>query len=101
MKKFLLLTLCAFASLFHAEAADKKRVLVCSVTTGFRHSSISEAEKTLTKLGAESGLSEIVNSARQPNVDVPQKPNKPNKPKDLAPDADQKAKDKYASDLKR
>jgi len=101
MKKFLILALCAFASLYHAEAADKKRVLVCSVTTGFRHGSIGDAEKTLTKLGADSGLYEIVDFARQPDVNVPQKPNKPNKPKDLAPDADQKAKDKYAGDLKR
>lgn len=101
MKKFLLLSLLACATAFHAEAADKKRVIVCTVTTGFRHSSIPFAEKTLEKLAAESGAYEIVDFARQPDVNVPKKPNKPNKPKDLAADADAKAKDKYASDLKK
>ena len=100
MKKFLLLALVALAPAF-ADAADKKRVIVCTVTTGFRHGSIPFAEKTLEKLGAESGVYEIIDFARQPETNVPKKPNKPNKPKEPAPDADQKAKDKYAGDLKK
>ncbi|RYD62240.1 MAG: ThuA domain-containing protein, partial [Verrucomicrobiaceae bacterium] len=81
-----------------AFAADAKRVIVCTVTTGFRHSSIPTAEKTLQKLADESKAFTIVDFARQPDVQVPKKPNKP---KDLKPDADEKAKAKYEGELKK
>lgn len=97
MKKLLVLTL-ACAAVLSADAAEKKRVVVCTVTTGFRHSSIGEAEKTLQKLATESGAYEIVAFVRQPEVTIPKKPNKPGAPK---PDADEKAKAKYESELKK
>src|SRR3954466_12331548 len=79
-------------------AAEPKRVIVCTVTTGFRHSSIPYAEKTLQKLADESKAYTIVAFARQPDIQVPRKPNKP---KDLAKDADEKAKAKYDADMKK
>lgn len=77
-------------------AAEPKKVIVCSVTTGFRHSSIPYAEKTLQKLAAESKAFTIVDFARQPEVQIPKKPGKPG---DLKPDADDKAKAKYDKEL--
>ena len=81
---------------FSTFAAEAKRVIVVTVTTGFRHSSIPFAEKTLEKLGKESGAYTIVDFVRQPDISVPKKPNKP---KDLAADADEKAKARYAADM--
>lgn len=69
MKKHLrLLLVAALAATpsWSAFAADAKKVIVCTVTTGFRHSSIGEAEKTLQKLADESKAFEIVAYARQP-----------------------------------
>lgn len=83
---------------FSTFAAEAKRVIVVTVTTGFRHSSIPFAEKTLEKLGQESGAYTIVDFARQPDIAVPRKPNKP---KDLAADADEKAKARYAADMQK
>src|SRR5688572_14054674 len=100
MKKLLLLSLVCAAT-FAADAAEKKRVVVCTVTEGFRHSSIPYAEKTIEKLGAESGLYEVVGWSRQPDVNVPQKPRKPNPPKPLAENADDKAKAKFEADAKK
>lgn len=100
MKRILPLTL-AFAiaaAPLAAFAAEAKKVIVCTVTTGFRHSSIGEAEKTLQKLADESKAFTIVDFVRQPEVQVPKKPGKPKEPKT---DADEKAKTKYASDLKK
>ena len=55
MKRTLLLSLlaasAALAPTLHS--AEPKKVIVCTVTTGFRHSSIPDAEKTLKQLGAE------------------------------------------------
>jgi type 1 glutamine amidotransferase len=79
-----------------AFAAEPKQVIVCTVTTGFRHSSIPYAEKTLQRLGDESKAFTIVDFARQPEVQIPQKPGKPGDPK---PDADDKAKAKYDKEL--
>ncbi|MFZ4593676.1 MAG: ThuA domain-containing protein [Verrucomicrobiaceae bacterium] len=93
-----LLLLALAASPLLTTAAEPKRVIVCTVTTGFRHSSIPFAEKTLQKIGAESGAFTVVDMAQQPDVVVPKKPNKP---KDLAPDADENAKKRYANDMKR
>jgi type 1 glutamine amidotransferase len=81
-----------------ALAAEAKRVIVCTVTTGFRHSSIATAEKTLQQLADESKAFTIVDFARQPNVNVPKKPSKP---QDLKPDADDKARAKHESETKK
>ena len=95
----LALTLAAGGLALGAAAAEPKKVLVVTVTTGFRHSSISTAEKVLSQLAQETGTFTIVDLAQQPNVKVPQKPNAPQKPKDLAANADEKAQAKYKADL--
>jgi type 1 glutamine amidotransferase len=79
-----------------AIAAEPKRIIVCTVTTGFRHSSIPYAEKTLQRLGDQSKAFTIVDFARQPQVQIPKKPNKPGEPK---PEGDEKARAKYEKDL--
>ena len=84
-----LLLVALAASPLLTTAAEPKRVIVCTVTTGFRHSSIPWAEKTLKALGESSGAYTVVDMAQQPDVVVPKKPNKP---RDLAADADDKAK---------
>ncbi len=84
-----------------AFAAEAKRVIVCTVTTGFRHSSIGEAEKTLQKLADESKAFVIVDFARQPTTQALKKPSAPKKPGDLKPDADDKAKAKMEADMKK
>ena len=81
---------------FSSFAAEAKRVLVVTVTTGFRHSSIPYAEKTLQKLGEDSGAFTVVDYARQPDVVVPKKPNPP---RDLPADADDKAKARHDADI--
>jgi type 1 glutamine amidotransferase len=86
------------APLVSGIAAEPKKVIVCTVTTGFRHGSIPFAEKTLEKLAAESKAYTIEEFVRQPDIQVPRKPNKP---KDLAPDADEKAKQRHANDMKK
>jgi uncharacterized protein len=81
-------------------AAEPKKVLVVTVTTGFRHSSIGTAEKVLAQLAKESGGAfTIVDYARQPGIKVPEKPNTPKKPQDLAGDANEAAQAKYKADL--
>jgi uncharacterized protein len=82
-------------------AAEPKRVIVCTVTTGFRHSSIPFAEKTLQKLADESKAYTVVDWVQQPTAQVPKKPSAPRKPGDLKADADDKAKAKHAADLKK
>jgi len=93
------LTLAACGLAFGVAAAEPKKVLVVSVTTGFRHSSIGVAEKTIAQLGEESGAFTVVDYARQPAIKIPSKPNPPQKPKDIAADADEKAQAKYKADL--
>ncbi|MGB8168377.1 MAG: ThuA domain-containing protein [Chthoniobacteraceae bacterium] len=93
-----LLTLALVAPTLCSHAAEPKKVIVCTVTTGFRHSSIPFAEKALEKLASESKAFTVVEFVRQPDVQVPRKPNKP---KDLAKDADDKAKQRYENDLKK
>lgn len=91
----------ALATLIFTDAtAEPKKVVVCTVTTGFRHSSIPYAEKALQKLGEESKAFTIVEMAQQPTVQLAKKPGAPKKP-ELKPDADEKAKAKYESDLKK
>lgn len=66
-------------------AAEPKKVLVVTVTTGFRHSSIPTAEKIIQKLASESGLF-TVDLCQQPA----NSPKNAKLPKDAT--ADQKAK---------
>ena len=79
-----------------SKAAEPKKVIVVTTTAGFRHASIPFAEKTLAELGESSGAYKVVDMCQQPDVTVPKKPNKP---KDLAADADAKAKARYAKDM--
>jgi type 1 glutamine amidotransferase len=96
--RFLLFLALASSPAFSTLAAETKRVIVVTVTTGFRHSSIPYAEETLKKLGEESGAYTVVDYARQPEIPLLRKPNKP---RDLAPGADDKAKARYAADLQK
>ena len=61
-----------------AGASKPKKLLVVTITTGFRHSSIETAERILDKLGRESGVF-TVDYAR---VTPPRAPGKPTAPKD-------------------
>ncbi len=79
--------------------AEPKKVLVVTVTTGFRHSSIPTAEKIIAQIGQDSGAFTVVDYARQPSVKVPQKPNTPQKPKEPTADAGEGAQAKYKADL--
>ena len=94
----ILTSLALAAPLLCGTAAEPKKIIVCTVTTGFRHSSISVAEKTLQKLADESKAYTIVEFVRQPDIQVPRKPNKP---KPLAADADDKAKKRFENDMKK
>ncbi|MDQ3623170.1 MAG: ThuA domain-containing protein [Verrucomicrobiota bacterium] len=101
MKRLLrscLITITVSLLAWPAAAAGPKKVVVVTVTLGFRHSSIPTAEKILQKLADESKAFTIVEFARQPEVQVPRRPSKPRAPK---PDADEKARAKYAADLKK
>ena len=80
--------------------AAPKKVLVVTVTTGFRHDSIKTAEPVLAKIGKESGAF-TVDYAQQPTIKVPQRPNPPQKPKEPASDADEKARAKYKADTEK
>ena len=103
MKSTLLLTLLAsFAAIVpDLQAAEPKKVIVCTVTTGFRHSSIGDAEKTLKQLGVESGAFSVVDFVQQPTAQLFKKPSAPNEPGDLKADADDKARSKYDGEMKR
>ncbi|MEY2598482.1 MAG: hypothetical protein RLZZ142_741 [Verrucomicrobiota bacterium] len=71
-------------------AAEPKRVIVVTVTTGFRHSSIASAEKTLTKLADTSKAFTIVDFVQQPKTVVPRKPAPPRPLPENASEAQQK-----------
>jgi len=86
---------------FSTFAAEAKRVIVVTVTTGFRHSSIPYAEATLKKLGEESKAFTVVDMVQQPTAKIEKKPGAPKKPGDLKADADDKAKAKYEGDMKK
>ena len=85
---------------FGDAVAEPKKVIVCTVTTGFRHSSIPFAEKALQKIGEESKAFTIVEMSQQPTIQLVKKPGAPRKP-ELKADADENAKAKYESDLKK
>lgn len=72
-------TLCLVPS---ARAVEPKRLLVVSVTAGYRHASIPLAEMALVELGEESHAFTL-DFVRQP----PGEPKAPEKPKALKPDA--------------
>jgi hypothetical protein len=95
----LILTFISSALALTLAAAEPKKVLVVTVTTGFRHSSIGTAEKVLAQLAKESGAFTIIDYARQPGIKVPEKPNAPQKPKEPAANADETARAKYKADL--
>ncbi|MBL9116283.1 MAG: ThuA domain-containing protein [Verrucomicrobiaceae bacterium] len=78
--------------------AEPKRVLVCTVTAGFRHSSIPWAEKTLQKLGEESGAFTVVGLVQQPDIKIPQAPRSPKAPE---AGADEKTMKNYANQMKK
>ena len=101
MKRTLILLASVAALAFDLHAAEPKKIIVCTVTTGFRHSSIADAEKTLRQLGAESGAFAIVDFAQQPTAQIIRKPDAPRKPGEPKPDADEKVRAKYEADLKR
>lgn len=96
---FLKSALLAAAMVLPLMAAPKK-VLVVTVTTGFRHASIPTAEKVLAQLAAESGGEFTVEFVRQP-AGEPKKPAqpKPGKDGDKAP-AYLAALEKFKADTK-
>jgi type 1 glutamine amidotransferase len=94
----LVLSLAAASSL---HSAEPKKVLVLSVTTGFRHSSIETGEKVLQRLADESKAFQIVDFARQPKVQIHKKPGAPRKPGALKPDADEPAKVRHAEEMRK
>jgi len=85
MKQSLLISAIALLPLFSSHAATDsgtpKKLLVVSVTTGYRHSSIPTGEKVLRQL-AESSRAFTLDFAEQP----PGKPNPPKKPAEDAMD---------------
>jgi type 1 glutamine amidotransferase len=94
--KFRTLLLSIAACAAAATAAEPKKVIVCTVTTGFRHSSIPHAEEAIKRLGEESKSYTVVEWVQQPATHVAPAPQKPKEPK---PDADERAKSKYTEDL--
>src|ERR1051326_9067972 len=64
-----------------ATAAEPKKLLVVTTTAGFRHSSISTAEKVLAKLAQQNGFT--LDYAQQP----PKQPGAPKKPQNPTPEA--------------
>lgn len=96
---FLKTTLLALAVALPAIAAPKK-ILVVTVTTGFRHASIPTSEKILQQLAEESGGKFTVDFVRQPAGELkkPGQP-KPGKDGDKAPGY-LAALEKYKADLK-
>jgi type 1 glutamine amidotransferase len=79
-------------------AAAPKRVLVVTVTTGFRHSSIETAERVLAELGEKSGAF-TVEYARVTPPNVMREPRAPKASGDAKRDA--AARKKYEADLAR
>ena len=80
------------APAFTALGAEPKRVIVVTVTTGFRHgNSIPFAEKTIKRLGEESKAYTVVDMVQQPATPFLVSSPAPKKPGDLAPTADDAA----------
>lgn len=77
--------------------ASSKRVLVVSVTAGFRHSAIPTGDRILGELAAQSGAF-TVDYVQQPSGNPPAEPKQP---ADLKPDADAAAKKAHAETVAR
>lgn len=75
----------------------EKRVIVCTVTLGWRHSSIPTAEAALQKLSDESHAFKIVEFARQPEGAIE---NAPSRPGPLKPDASAEEKERHEKAMK-
>jgi type 1 glutamine amidotransferase len=88
MKKKSLLTLSILAVTNLLHAAEPKRIVVCTITEGFRHSSIPHSEKALQAIDEAAPDIEIVQWLRQPAIEVPAAPRPPKKPSDEAPQAE-------------
>jgi uncharacterized protein len=80
---------------FSSQAAPKK-IVVVTITTGFRHSSISTAEEVLKKLATDSG--EFTLSFVQQPPNEPRSPQPPKLPKNPSPE-DQAKFDKATADF--
>jgi len=89
MRKKLLAVL-MMAGLSWSAAAQGKKVLVVTTTTGFRHSSIPTAEKVLGQLAKQSGAFTVDYVSQPPN-----EPKRPQKPKD---GADAAAQEKFKAE---
>jgi type 1 glutamine amidotransferase len=94
--KHLALTIILGSSILTQAADAPKRVLVCTTTVGFRHSSIPQGEEALAALDASAPDFEIATWLRQPDIKVPQAPKPPRKPARNAPQAEL---DKYNAAL--
>lgn len=81
----------AWAVAIGAVAAEPKKLLLVTVTTGFRHSSIPTAEKVIQKLAKETGLF-TVDLVQQP----PNKPNPPKRPENPTPEQEAQYKEALA-----
>lgn len=98
MIKSLPLILAGLLGLALQVSAAPKKVLVVSITTGFRHSSIETGEKVIGQLAEKSGGAFTVDYVQQPEA----APKSPNKPKRDAKDTDEtfKAKEEtYAKEM--
>lgn len=73
MKKAIVLTALLAAGLALPAAAQIKKVLVVTTTTGFRHSSIPVAEKIIGQLAKESGAFTVEFVSQPPNEPRPPK----------------------------
>ncbi|MGC8830490.1 MAG: ThuA domain-containing protein [Verrucomicrobiia bacterium] len=88
MKRNIILSLLLGVALaLPAVSAEPKKLLLVTVTTGFRHSSIPTAEKVITKLAKETGVF-TVDLVQQP----PNKPNPPKRPDNPTPEQEAKYK---------
>ncbi len=87
-KKIILSLILSAAIMLPSIAAEPKKVLLVTVTTGFRHSSIPTAEKVITKLARDTGAF-TVDLVQQP----PNKPNPPKKPQNPTPEGEEKYRD--------
>ena len=85
--KYLALAIILGSSILTQAADAPKRVLVCTTTVGFRHSSIPYGEEALAALDTSAPDFEIVTWLRQPEIEVPQAPKPPRKPAANAPQA--------------
>lgn len=88
-----LLCLCVGSPAYHAAADTPRKLLVVTVTTGFRHSSIETAEKVLAAL-AESDKSFTVDFVHQPEG-TPKNPGRP--PEQQPKETDEVFKPKIAA----